>query len=112
MDDGRTPLVIYVMAILVIATVMAFAVTAMGSMESQQAEVTETHDEAPAPKITHDSLAPTYTYDGDIIRTYVFTDPDSGVQYLVTDKGGITPRLGKNGHIIGVVDEAVEYDEV
>lgn len=67
-------------------------------------------DEAPAPpkasKITHDSLAPTYTYDGEIIRTYVFTDPDSGVQYLVTDAGGITPRLGKNGHIIGVQDEA------
>lgn len=100
------------MAVLVIAIVMAFAVTAMGSMESQQAEVTEAHEEAPAPKITHDSLAPTYTYDGDIIRTYVFTDPDSGVQYLVSDKGGITPRLGKNGHIIGVVDEAVEDDEV
>ena len=65
-------------------------------------------DEAPAPKekkITHDSLAPTYTYDGEIIRTYVFTDPDSGIQYLVTDAGGITPRLGKNGHIIGVTDE-------
>lgn len=66
-----------------------------GRSESKQVEA----------KITHDSLAPTYTYDGQIIRTYVFTDPDSGVQYLVTDAGGITPRLGTNGHIIGVVDE-------
>ena len=65
-------------------------------------------DEAPAPveaTIKHDSLAPTYTYDGEIIRWYVFTDPDSGVQYRVNDRGGCTPRLGTNGHIIGVVDE-------
>lgn len=64
--------------------------------------------EAPAPveaTIKHDSLAPTYTYNGEIIRWYVFTDPDSGVQYLVNDRGGCTPRLGTNGHIIGVVDE-------
>lgn len=67
-------------------------------------------DEAPTPpveaKITHDSLAPIYTYDGEIIRTYVFTDPEKGVQYLVNDRGGMTPRLDTNGHIIGVQDEA------
>lgn len=66
-------------------------------------------DEAPAPpveaRVKHDSLAPTYTYDGEIIRWYVFQDPDSGVQYLVNDRGGCTPRLGTNGHIIGVQDE-------
>lgn len=64
--------------------------------------------EAPAPveaTIKHDSLAPTYTYDGEIIRWYVFTDPDSGVQYLVNDRGGCTPRLGTNGHVMGVQDE-------
>lgn len=65
-------------------------------------------DEAPAPAgatIKHDSLAPIYTYDGEIIRTYVFTDPEKGVQYLVNDRGGMTPRLDTNGHIIGVQDE-------
>lgn len=65
-------------------------------------------DEAPAPAgatIKHDSLAPTYTHDGEIIRWYVFTDPDSGVQYLVNDRGGCTPRLGTNGHVMGVQDE-------
>ena len=56
------------------------------------------------PKVTHDSLAPTYTYDGDTIRWYVFTDPDNGVQYLVNDRGGCTPRLGENGVPVGVVE--------
>ena len=58
------------------------------------------------PYPSHDSLGPTYLYDGQsVIRWYVFTDPDSGVQYLVNDRGGCTPRLerpvremgGKNG---------------
>lgn len=95
------------MAILVIAITIAFAVTAFGAIEDNEQQ-SELPMEAPAPKKdpTHDSLGPVYTYDGEgTMRVYVFTDPDSGVQYLVSDKGGITPRLGKNGHIIGVVDE-------
>lgn len=52
--------------------------------------------------VTHDSLAPTYTYDGEIIRWYVLVDPDSSVQYLVNDRGGCTPRLDQYGNIIGV----------
>lgn len=95
------------MAILVIAITIAFAVTVFGAIEDQERQ-SELPMEAPAPKKdpTHDSLGPVYTYDGEgTMRVYVFTDPDSGVQYLVNDKGGITPRLGKNGHIIGVIDE-------
>lgn len=52
--------------------------------------------------VTHDSLAPTYTYDGEIIRWYVFIDPESSVQYLVNDRGGCTPRLDQYGNIVGV----------
>lgn len=43
---------------------------------------------------THDSLAPTYTYDGECIRWYVFTDPDTSIQYLVNDRGGCCVREG------------------
>jgi hypothetical protein len=43
---------------------------------------------APSPKVTHDSLAPTYTYDGEVIRWYVLVDPDTDVQYLVTTGEG------------------------
>lgn len=42
---------------------------------------------------THDSLCATYTHDGDIIRVYSVTDSDTGVEYLVSDHGGITPRI-------------------
>lgn len=60
-------------------------------------------EQRPVRKITHDSLAPTYTYDGELtIRWYVFTDPDTSVQYLVNDLGGCTPRLDQYGHVIGV----------
>lgn len=59
-------------------------------------------DLRPQNTIKHDSLAPTYTYDGEVIRWYVFTDPDSGVQYLVNDRGGVTPRLDQYGDILGV----------
>lgn len=55
------------------------------------------------PVRTHDSLGPTYTYDGALtIRWYVFTDPDTGVQYLVNDLGGCTPRLDQWGEPMGI----------
>lgn len=41
----------------------------------------------------HDSMTYARTYNGEIIRVYVVTDPDYGQQYLVTDRGGITPRI-------------------
>lgn len=50
-------------------------------------------DHADVGIITHDSLCVTYTYNGEIIRWYVMTDPDTGRQYLVNDLGGTTPRL-------------------
>ena len=56
----------------------------------------------PQKVITHDSLGPTYTYDGEVIRWYVFIDPDTSVQYLVNDRGGCYPRLDQYGNVIGV----------
>ena len=47
-----------------------------------------------------DSLAATFTADGDCIKLYVIRDPDTGLEYLVSDHGGITPRLGYNEHVI------------
>lgn len=61
------------------------------------------HDEAMR-RPTMDSMSYTYTSDGDMIKTYVVTDPDTGIQYVVTDHGGITPRLGRDGSVMGVVD--------
>lgn len=39
-----------------------------------------------------DSLTVTYTADGDCIKAYVIRDPDTGIEYIVTDHGGITLR--------------------
>jgi len=39
--------------------------------------------------ITHDSMTDVHTYDGETIRFYVMTDPDTGVQYIVNDRGGM-----------------------
>ena len=38
-------------------------------------------------------LTATYTADGDCIKAYVIIDPDTQHQYIVSDHGGITPRL-------------------
>lgn len=42
-------------------------------------------------------LTATYTAEGGRVAAYVLTDPDTGVQYVVTDGGGITPRLDARG---------------
>lgn len=52
--------------------------------------------------VTHDSLAPTHTYDGEVIRWYVLVDPDTQVQYLVNDRGGCCARLDGFGGVMGV----------
>ena len=41
---------------------------------------------------THDSMCVTYTYDGQAIRYYVMTDPDTQRQYIVNDRGGMCLR--------------------
>ena len=42
--------------------------------------------------ITHDSMTAVHTYNGETIRFYVMVDPDTGVQYIVNDRGGMCLR--------------------
>ena len=51
--------------------------------------------------IPHDSLAPTYTYDGEVVRWYVFVDPDSDFQHLINDRDGCCARLDRSGRVMG-----------
>lgn len=44
--------------------------------------------------ITHDSMTAVHTYNGETIRFYVMVDPDTGVQYVVNDRGGMCVREG------------------
>ena len=58
-------------------------------------QVNDAATAAPEPVIRHDSLDVTRTYNGEMIRWYVFTDPDTQVQYLVNDRGGVCVREGR-----------------
>ena len=95
-----------VLLVCIIGAILSVILLVSITQEERTAEALP--DNAPAPpveaKITHDSLTPTYTYDGEIIRWYVLIDPDTSVQYLVNDRGGCTPRLDQYGNIIGVQD--------
>lgn len=42
--------------------------------------------------VTHDSMTAIHTYNGEIIRFYVMTDPDTNIQYVVNDRGGMCVR--------------------
>lgn len=86
-------------AVLIIVLAAAFAVACwFGS----RMHVPTESELRPDNMIRHDSLTVNYTYDGERIRWYVMTDPDTGVQYLVNDRGGTYPRLDRNGLVMGV----------
>lgn len=97
-DDTLPAGVTFVLAALLCT--LACAVTMWLANRADHADAT---DEKPT--ITHSSLAPTYTYDGEVIRWYVLVDPDEGVQYLVNDRGGCCVRLDRYGRPMGVLDE-------
>lgn len=42
--------------------------------------------------VRHDSMCAVHTYDGETIRFYVMTDPDTQIQYIVNDRGGMCVR--------------------
>ena len=64
----------------------------------------QTNDAATKSRQKHDSLTATTTYDGQLIRWYVLIDPDTGMQYLVNDRGGCCPRLDADGEQMEVTD--------
>ena len=53
-------------------------------------------DSKAQPKMSHDSMTVVHTYNGETIRFYVMTDPDTQVQYIVSDRGGICVREGND----------------
>ena len=93
-------------AAICVSVILAFGVfacvghliTKMDAKEQEAVAVEQAHEEL----VRHDSLAPTYTYDGEVIRWYVLVDPDCGIQYLVNDRGGCCVRLDSYGNVMGV----------
>lgn len=83
----------------------AYSETARADEANAEKTEERSKTEVPVHKTTHDSMAVTYTYNGEMIRWYVLIDPDNGVQYLVNDRGGCCPRVSYDGTIMGVWGE-------
>lgn len=83
-----TAMGVAVEAALAVGIMMAATGIVIDALGIAEPTVAEAAEKGP----THDSLGVTWTYDGEAIRWYVFTDPDTGVQYLVNDMGGCVRR--------------------
>ena len=80
-NDTATGILIICMMLLVMAGVVYGCLGNIGKSE------------ATLPRM--EPLTATYTNDSDCIKAYLIRDPDTGIEYLVTDHGGITPRIKK-----------------
>jgi len=80
-----------VLLTILIGLLIFFAIRSTKSIGAKQKEINEAEDEVYS--TTNASLDVVYTYDGAKIRIYTFKDPDTNEEYLVSDHGGITPRL-------------------
>lgn len=87
-NTRKTSRTLIALAVLVLVVVL-FRV--FGRRDGKEAD---SDTEEAAVLIRHDSLAPSYTYNGETIRWYVFIDPDTNVQYLFNDRGGCCVREG------------------
>lgn len=72
----------------IVATIVAMAIALHVYRQETQRPVEH--------RVTHDSMCAIHTYDGETIRFYVMTDPDTQIQYIVNDRGGMCVREGLN----------------
>lgn len=99
-EPWRRPSDLAVALVCVILVAILGLLSWLGMLATQPHE--EEPEELPTHRVTHDSLAPTYTYDGEVIRWYVLRDPDYGIEYLANDRGGCCVRLDSYGNVMGV----------
>lgn len=94
--DGVIP--IFVVLIIILLGSLAWGVTHQPPTEAEL---------RPEHKITHDSLCATYTYDGEVVRWYVFVDPEYGTQWIYNDHDWRAfPRIDANGAQIGLQNQS------
>ena len=82
-DAGTALLLVLVFAFVAICGYLAWRATAGFTERAVR------HDEPKSLAVTRTGVA--------TIRWYVMTDPETGVQYLVNDRGGCVPREGVGG---------------
>jgi len=82
-------------AVALISTLVIIALGVWAHMQTKALNLASQEVSEPSETehlITHDSMTAVHTYNGETIRFYVMTDPDTGVQYIVNDRGGMCVR--------------------
>lgn len=80
------------LALVVVALVLIIGVGVWAWLNQREVIAASKAAEQTEHLITHDSMTAIHTYNGETIRFYVMTDPDTGVQYIVNDRGGMCLR--------------------
>jgi len=78
-------------AAVLVALVLIVGIGVWSWMSQMEVIRAAQHDEEQS-LVRHDSMCAVHTYDGETIRFYVMTDPDTGVEYIVNDRGGMCVR--------------------
>jgi hypothetical protein len=99
--DGRAG----ILGIVVFAIIEALTVLLVAYFAYRYAEAVEDSKAPLSTGPSHDSMAIGYDYQGEATRFYVMTDPDTGIQYVWSDNGGLSPRYDRYGRVMGVIDE-------
>ena len=79
-------------AVVLVALVLIVGIGVWSWMNQREVIAASKAAEQTERLITHDSMTAVHTYNGETIRFYVMTDPDTGVQYIVNDRGGMCLR--------------------
>lgn len=94
--NGITVLMI---CVAIVAIVIAFWMSIVATRQGREIEALNTKLEAKQREdklndlVSMDAMCGIHTTDGDVIRLYVLKDPDRGVEYVVSSKGGVCPRV-------------------
>ena len=90
-------------AVILVAALLVSILAMVLWLGSEFLEVPTEAEQRPNP--THDSMTVSWTHDGEAIRWYVMIDPDTGIQYVVNDRGGCCSRLDRYGNVMGVTSD-------
>ena len=99
---------------LVVCAALAVACLFIVSVVNRAKPKAEEQQQAKPKGPTHDSMCVTYTYDGEAIRYYVMTDPDTQRQYIVNDRGGMClrePHETSESRVVRHDDGSVTYKD-
>lgn len=90
-----------VLAATIVVAIVVYVLTLCVSIGRLCSNGPTTSQESQSTSKRHDAMTCTYDNKGNRTNYYVMVDPDTGIQYVVNDKGGMCPRLRKDGTVFG-----------